>query len=93
MLVLMRENFLRVDRWRSIMAVPISSSPAQANRGPTSVVLPAGAGGLTSDSVALCHQLTTLDRGKFERRLGELSAEQLQQVEEGVLLALGIAGI
>lgn len=29
------------------------------------VILPAGAGGLDKESVALCHQITTLDRGKF----------------------------
>lgn len=89
-LVLMRDNFLRNERWQSIMVVPISSSQAQAGRGPTNVALPAGMGGLALNSVALCHQLTTLDRSKLEQCLGEVPEAQIKQVEAGVLLALGI---
>lgn len=89
-ILLMRENFLRARGWRSIIVVPVSSSARQGARGPTAVPLAAGAGGLTLDSVALCHQVTTLDRAKLVQRYGELSEEDLRRVEEGVLIAQGI---
>jgi hypothetical protein len=48
--------------WRSIIVVPLSTSVAQAGRGPSAVLLSQGAAGLSKDSIALCHQVTTLDR-------------------------------
>lgn len=86
----MRETFLRAPGWRSITVVPVSSSVRQGARGPTAVPLPAGTVGLTLDSVALCHQVTTLDRAKLGQQLGELPVDDLRRVEEGVLIAQGI---
>ncbi|AZI42576.1 hypothetical protein EHF33_07310 [Deinococcus psychrotolerans] len=54
------------------------------------MALPAGMGGLALNSVALCHQLTTLERSKLEQCLGEVPEAHIKQVEAGVLLALGI---
>ena len=59
-------------------------------RGPSAILLPAGAGGLPHESVALCHQVTTLDRGKLETLLGRLSEDQVLLVEEGLRIALGM---
>lgn len=89
-IILMRENFLRSEQWRSIMVVPVSSSGSQGRRGPTSVPLAAGRAGLTQDSFALAHQYTTLDREKITRKLGELSPEDLLAVEQAVMVAAGI---
>lgn len=68
----------------------VTSSASQAQRGPTAVLLPRGAGGLRSDSVAACHQVTTLDRSKLGQRLGALPPELLRAVEEGLMAALGL---
>ena len=76
--------------WRSIIVVPISTSGAQAKRGPTAVLLPRGTGGLKQDSVVLCHQVTTLDRAKLTQRLGSVPASLLKQIEDGLLAALAI---
>lgn len=38
-------------------------------------------------SVALCHQVTTLDRGKLTRRLGSLESKHLESVNEGLKIA------
>jgi mRNA interferase MazF len=89
-IVVSRDAFNQTPAWRSVIVVPMSSSPSQARRGPTAVILPAGAGGLAQESVALCHQVTTLDRGKIEGLLGNLSAEHLRAVEEGLRVALGM---
>lgn len=89
-ILLMRENFLRAERWRSIMVVPLTTSAGQGQRGPTSVPLPAGAGGLRQDSFALAHQYTTLDRSKLGHKIGELTPAQLLAVEQAVIVASGI---
>ena len=90
-IVVSRDAFNRAPGWRSVIVVPVSTSVSQARRGPTAVPLPAGAGGLAQESVALCHQVTTLDRAKLATLLGALTAVQLNEVEEGLRIALGMA--
>jgi mRNA-degrading endonuclease toxin of MazEF toxin-antitoxin module len=63
---------------------------AQARRGPTAVLLASGAGGLRAPSVALCHQVTTLDRAKLTERLGVLPAALVSDVEGGLRAALDL---
>jgi len=77
-------------RWRSINVVPLSRSGAQARRGPTTVALPAGSGGLTKPGVALCHQVTTLDRSKLGTRIGVLSSDLLAGIDVGLRAALNL---
>jgi mRNA-degrading endonuclease toxin of MazEF toxin-antitoxin module len=89
-IVISHDAFNQVPTWRSVIVVPVSTSSAQARRGPTAVALPAGVGGLKQASVALCHQVTTLDRAKLTQRLGLLSAELLNQIEAGLKAALGM---
>ena len=89
-IIVMRETFLRIESWRSITVVPLSTSASQRGRGPTSVPLEPVGNGLTLTSVALCHQITTLDRAKFRQRLGQLTSEELSRVEEGMLIGLGV---
>ena len=72
------------------MVVPLTTSAAQARRGPTAVPIPDGAGGLRGDGVAVCHQITTLDRTKLSRRLGALPADVLAAVELGIKAALDL---
>jgi mRNA interferase MazF len=88
--VVSNDGFNDAPGWRSAIVVPISSSAAQARRGPSAVSLPKGAGGLTADSVALCHQVTTLDRAKLTRRMGLLPDDLLDQVGEGLKAALDL---
>jgi len=88
--VISHDGFNQVPTWRSVIVVPISTSATQARRGPTAVPLPAGAGGLPKASVALCHQITTLDRSKLTQRLGQLTDDVLHDVETGLRAALGM---
>jgi mRNA interferase MazF len=88
--IVSHDGFNQTPGWRSIIVVPASTSAAQASRGPTAVPLPKGSGGLSADSVALCHQVTTLDRAKLSRRLGLLSQELLEQVDNGLRAALSL---
>ena len=86
-IVVSNDAFNEVAAWRSVIVVPVSTSRAQSRRGPTAVPLPAGAGGLQEDSLALCHQVTTLDRRKFSDKLGSLPDPLLAQVGEGLKIA------
>ena len=89
-IVVSHDGFNRTPSWRSIIVIPVSTSGKQALRGPTAVLLPVGAGGLREASVALCHQVTTLDRAKLDRVLGRLTFDQMRQVEDGLRAALDL---
>ena len=88
--VVSHDGFNRVEAWRSIIVVPLSTSAAQRRRGPTAIVLPKGTGGLRKESVALCHQVTTLDRAKLVEPIGELPAASLRRVNDGLRAALAL---
>jgi mRNA interferase MazF len=89
-IVVSHDGFNRTPGWRSVIVVPVSTSEVQARRGPTAVYLPEGAGGLERDSIALCHQVTTLDRAKLTKRLGSVSEDLLKEVGEGLKAALDL---
>ena len=91
MIVVSHDGFNRTPSWRSIIVVPLSTSVTQARRGPTAVAIPRGAGGVTHASVALCHQVTTLDRDKLVRQLGTLPSVLLADVESGLRAALDLS--
>lgn len=84
------DAFNQAPGWQSIIVVPVSTSGAQARRGPTVVGIPGGAGGLSKPSVAVCHQVTTLDRAKLTRRAGMLPPELMQEVESGLKAVLDL---
>lgn len=87
-IVVSHDGFNQVLTWRSVIVIPVSTSTSQARRGPTAVELPAGAGGLTKRSSAVCHQVTTLDRAKLIQRLGSLDAQTLVRIDKGLKAAL-----
>jgi len=88
--IVSHDGFNQVAAWRSIIVVPLSTSAAQRRRGPTAVLLPKGTAGLRQESVALCHQVTTLDRSKLADRIGELPATALKRLSEGLRAALAL---
>ena len=89
-IVVSHDGFNDVAAWRSVIVVPCSTSAAQARRGPTAVPLAKGTAGLKHDGVALCHQVTTLDRAKLTKRLGALPETVLKAVNAGLLAALDL---
>ena len=84
--VISNDGFNAIPAWRSVVVVPLSTSTART--GPTAIGLPAGAGGLGKASIALCHQVTTLDRVKLARRIGSLSSTDLDRLSAGLMAAL-----
>lgn len=89
-IILSHDAFNQTPTWRSIVVIPLSTSTAQARRGPTVVVLSAGTAGLPGESYAVCHQITTLDRAKLTDKIGALPPEVLTMVEQALLAAVGI---
>jgi mRNA interferase MazF len=84
------DGFNQAEGWRSVIVVPITTSSAQARRGPTVVEIPVGIAGLSKQSVAICHQVTILDRAKLTRRMGSLTPDLLERLAEGLKAALDL---
>ena len=56
----------------------------------TLILTACGSASLPHASVAVCHQVTTLDRSKLSRHLGALPPETFQEVEEGLKAAMDL---
>jgi len=89
-IIVSHDGFNATPGWRSVIVVPLSTSAKRAQRGPTAVPLLEGSFGLRKSGVALCHQVTTLDRAKLAERLGALSVATLAQIEAGLKAALDL---
>jgi mRNA interferase MazF len=70
------------------IAIPLTTNQRRASL-PICMLIKQGDGGLSQDSVALCFQIRVLDKTRLIRRLGQLSAETIAQLEEIVLATLG----
>ena len=88
--VLSHDAFNAAAGWRSVIVVPLSTASKQALRGPTAVAIDQSVGGLREPSIALCHQVTTLDRAKLATRVGTLGAAALSEIEAGLMVALDL---
>jgi len=89
-IVVSHDGFNQTSNWRSIIVVPVSTSDAQRHRALTAVWLPKGTASLTQAGVAVCHQVTTLDRSKLSRQIGSLPQDILVEVEQGLKAALDL---
>ena len=89
--VVMHEGFLEVSTWFSVVVVSVSTSKNQLRRSLSVIDVAGQESGLEEASVALCHQVTTLDKRKFGRKLGALTAVQLLELEAGLKFALHLS--
>ena len=60
---------------------------------PTEVLLKAGEGGTSKDSVILLNQIRSVDKRRLVRRLGTLSPESIQRVHRSLQISLGLVTI
>ena len=70
------------------IAIPLTTNQRRTSL-PICMLIKQGDGGLSQDSVALCFQIRVLDKARLIRKLGQLSAETIAQLEEVVLVTLG----
>ena len=79
-----------INRFTStFLAIPFTTNLRRASL-PTCVMIHKGEGGLSNDSVALCHQLRVLDKLRLIRRLGLVSESALAQLDRCVLFTTRI---
>ena len=85
--IISNDGFNQVPTWRSVIVIPVTTSTRQALRGPTVVALSSVGSGLNRNSIAICHQITTLDRPKLAEQIGALSATEIEAIEQGIRAA------
>jgi mRNA interferase MazF len=74
-----------------VNVIPITSRKPNRRIYPNEAVLPAGTGGLTLDSIALCYQIRTLDKRRLIEMFGAIDDEDLRQsILDAVRFQLGI---
>ena len=86
--VIIFQNNLISQFSTTIITIPLTTNLRRAKL-PFSHLIVAGEGGLSKDSVALCHQLRVIDRLRLKNRLGQLTSKILTYLEAKVLLTLG----
>lgn len=57
---------------------------------PSHVLVPAGTGGLTQDSVLLCEQIRVIDKRRIIRVIGHLDDAHMQQIGKALSAILGL---
>ena len=74
----------------TVIAVPLTGAPGKPAL-PTHVRIRRGEGGLWRESTVLCEQVRTLEKTRLGRRLGELSARSMKEVEKALFVSLDMA--
>ncbi|MEB3293361.1 MAG: type II toxin-antitoxin system PemK/MazF family toxin [Synechococcales bacterium] len=72
---------------RMAIVVPLTSNCRRAQV-PGTLEIPAGEGGLTQNSVALCYQMVVLNQERVGRKLGELSELYLKLLGKAIAYTL-----
>ena len=62
----------------------------RCRRGPTVVPIPSTSASLPNDSVAVCHQVTTLDRSKLSQLIGTLPPTLLREVGQALKASMDL---
>jgi mRNA interferase MazF len=57
---------------------------------PSHVLIPAGTGGLSQDSVVLCEQIRVIDKRRIVRVLGHLDDAHMEEVARALRMILGL---
>ncbi len=74
----------------TFLSIPLTTNLRRAAL-PTCVLIAEGEGGLLTDSVALCHQMRAIDKSRFQRRLGMVKPQTLNDLEHVVKFTLGMS--
>lgn len=74
------------------VVVAVLTTKTDRAAAPGNVMVPAEVSGLQRDSVVDVSQITTLDKRTLTARVGRLPFAALDRVDDGLRLALGLAG-
>ena len=87
-LIVQNDAFNR-SRLRTVIAVALTGNVRLVDA-PGNVLIPSRAAGLSRDSVANVSQVITVDRSALTERVGRLPRSLMEQVEDGLRLALAL---
>lgn len=73
----------------TFLSIPLTTNLRRASL-PSCLSIPQGEGGLSQESIALCHQLRVLDGTRLLRKVGTVKEETLTALEGVVMFTTGI---
>ena len=86
-ILVQRQNLERFTR--TVVVIPVTTNLRRAQV-PGTMLISAGEGGLSQESVALCYQIVMIDKQRLQRQLGTLSAIYLQRLGEALRYTLDL---
>lgn len=87
--LVVQANAFNRSRINTVIVVILTSN-LRLGKAPGNLVLPADSTGLLRDSVANVSQVFTVDRRFLTDRVGQVSSHWMQQVDNGLMRALGL---
>lgn len=78
------------QRFPLVCVVPVTGTPGEGLLYPP---LAPGTSGLAKRSFALIDHLRSIDKRRVRRAFGELTAEEMDAIDEGLTVFLGLAGL
>ena len=75
-----------------VIVAALTSRPAARAR-PTDVLLSPGSSGLQAPSRVLLNQIRTIDKRRLGRSIGQLTPEEMAQIDEAIKISLGLIPI
>ena len=88
-LLIIQSNEFNRSRLHTIMAVVVTSNLKLA-KAPGNVLLKAKDSGLEKDSVVNVSQVVTIDKSFLSDKVGKLSSQQIEAIENGLRLSLSL---
>ena len=87
--VLIFEDDRLIPATLTVVVIPFTTNLRMAKL-PTCVFVAKGEGGLTQDSIAICHQIRALDKKGLLDFWGTLPKHRIQEIEKTLRITLGI---
>lgn len=81
------------NRYSPLTIVSAITSQYEEPLYPTEVLLNAGEGGATKESVILLNQIRSVDKRRLVRRLGALNPETMRRVDRAIQISFGLVAI
>jgi mRNA interferase MazF len=73
-----------------VVIVPFTDAANKTKIYPSHVRFPAGTGGLSLDSIAVCEQLRAISKTRLIKPLGKLDRSQIASVEAAIKITLDL---
>jgi mRNA interferase MazF len=80
------------NRYSPVTIVAAITSRSDDDLYPTEVLITAGEGGLTRDSIVLLNQIRSIDATRLRKKLGRLRAGTMAKVDRALAISLALVG-